>query len=320
MSWLVRSDGSVREAERRVERRLVRRRYRAPRGVAQLVVDDGEASRGRVLAQLAHVVGAPSGAPQRQGEAGWSDAVQVETRAVDEAKGDRGAADADGIAHTGDAREAGRYRRWSASALGHDVDVAYHLAPAPHRAGHHRARHLRMTLHRGDESLRFGHRLGVEHVGARLPQVADPLEDLLGRFGPEAWEIGQAPVTRRFLELLHRLDPQPLVDLMDLGGAEPRNAHHLEKPLRRRLEELVEVARLAHLAQLGDDAERRGPEAAQRLHLPRPEERAHVVRLQRQHRASGRLVGAGLVAILAVQLEELADLVEYVRDGARVHR
>src|SRR5215208_4970026 len=50
-----------------------------------------------------------------------------------------------------------------------------------------------------------------------------------------------APVSRRLLQLLQRLDAQPLVDLVDLCRAEPGDAHHLEQPLGRALAQQLQV-------------------------------------------------------------------------------
>ncbi len=176
-----------------------------------------------------------------------------------------------------------------------------------------------MPLDGVHEAHGFSERLGEQNVGRRLPEVGDPLEDLLRRLGAEARQPGEASIARRLLQLLERLDAESVVDLADLGGAEPRHAHHLDEPFGGGLLQLLEIGGLAELAQVAHDGERGRPEPAHLGELAGAVHLADVVGVEIENGPRRALVCPALEPILAMQLEELGDLVQRVRHGPGVH-
>src|SRR5687767_7669955 len=136
--------------------------------------------------------------------------------AVDERDAHRWTADADRVPNTRRACERGRNGRRIAAALRRDVDVTNHLPMAPDRTCDLRALDIRMPGDRREQPACFAERMREEHARARITQERDALQNLFGRFWTEPLELGEAPVARCLLELLHGLDTKALVDLVNL--------------------------------------------------------------------------------------------------------
>src|SRR5687768_11606816 len=145
-----------------------------------------------------------------------SHAVEVEMRAIDEGNAHRCPAGADRVAYAADAGK----RRCDGSRIaatgGDDVDVADDFAVPPDRARDLRPLHVRVRGDGREQATRLSERVREKHARAGVPKKGDPLENLFRRLRPEALELRKASVARRLLELVHRLESQIAVDLVDL--------------------------------------------------------------------------------------------------------
>src|SRR5918999_5618789 len=94
-----------------------------------------------------------------------------------------------------------------------------------------------------------------EHPGPGVAKKGDPLENLLRGLWTEAAKRGETSVAGRLFQLVHRLDSQITVDLMDLRRPESGNAQHLEQTVGSGCAQSLEVGRLAQLDEIADHTE-----------------------------------------------------------------
>src|SRR4051794_35328219 len=107
-----------------------------------------------------------------------------------------------------------------------------------------------MRTHHREQPRALGRCARIELQRSTRAHEVDPLEDLLRRLGPVAWEAGDATVARRRLERLDRVDAELVVQLVDLRRAEAGDAQQVEQSRRRGSAQLLEIRRLAGLDQV----------------------------------------------------------------------
>src|SRR6267142_5758925 len=91
----------------------------------------------------------------------------------------------------------------------------------------------------GEEEMRLdcGCRKALEMRVA--PQDLDPSQDLLRCFLAELRQFGQLAVLRHALQVVQCLNAERVVDHLNPGGVESRNAKELQQSFRNALAELV---------------------------------------------------------------------------------
>src|SRR4051812_43595560 len=107
-----------------------------------------------------------------------------------------------------------------------------------------------MRAHHGGEARALDGTGGIESSRATGAQELDAAEQLLRRLRAVARELRDAPIARRRLERLDRIDPECLVQLENLRRAEAGNAQEVEQASGCRGAQLLEVGRLARLDQI----------------------------------------------------------------------
>src|SRR5438045_9190061 len=119
------------------------------------------------------------------------------------------------------------------------------------------------------------------------PQNLDAAENLLSRFLSELWQLCELAVLRDALEIFDRVNPECVVNELDLGGVEAGNTEQVEQSLRDSFAELIQVGRFARLDQLAHNGECRRPDAGRICELTGTNERREIVRVERNQCSGG---------------------------------
>ena len=305
------------EAERRVERGLVGsgdERAPAPeRGAAQ-----AEITRGGVRGERAQVRLAPGGLHQHRARVHRGRHHDLRARPAREAEREPAIVLARELMHTRQLAQPLEQLARRDVRHDHEHQIPHHFGTAAHVARHDDLEHARHPLERRPQSFRLVRRVVREPEGARLPQVGDAFEDVLGSLGAEPGQAGQPAIERRRLELRERIDVEHVVDLADLGDAEPLDGEHLDQAGGDLLAELLEHTRPAGGDDLGDDLQRRRAHALGGGQAAVVDPVAEVGRKATDGARRGP-EGADAKRILALELEERGDLLQHLGDGLLVH-
>ena len=154
--------------------------------------------------------------------------------------------------------------------------------------------------------------------------MSDAVEDeLLGALA-EALQAPHAALAGDPLEVVEVRDVQLADEDRRLARAEPGHAHQVERAERELLAQLVQVAELAGVHQLGDllrDGLADATQLGQRAVLDVLVESAGRRRIggERVERVRPEVVGADLEGVLPLDLQELGDLPQRLCDLARRH-
>ena len=193
--------------------------------------------------------------------------------------------------------------------LHEQVEVPDRLAAAAQGAGLDDAGHAGGALELRHEVV--GQSLGLveeQALGPRL-QLGDPLEDPLLRSGADALQATQVAGLGGAAQVVERLDAQRVVNHADRPGADARDPQQLHEAGRNLRAEPVMEGHVAGRGELGDLVADRLPHPGDRAPVTGPVRRRDVERGTRD-RVRGAMVGNGLEHDLALDLEDVADLVE----------
>ena len=157
-----------------------------------------------------------------------------------------------------------------------------------------------------------------EPKGARLAKECDALEDVLRGLRPETGQLGQPAIEGRRLQLGQGIDIEHLVDLTDLGDAEPGDGEHLDQAGRDLFPKLFEHAGATGVDQFGDDLEGRRPDALRRGERSILQSVSQVAR-EAPDRPRGGSEGADPERVFALELEKGGDLLQDLGHRLLVH-
>ena len=201
-----------------------------------------------------------------------------------------------------------------------DIDIADGLTKPAERSSDRCAQDVRVRLNHRLKTNAFNARVVVEPLRAAGPKQRNAGENFFRGLFAVAGELGKASVTSRFLELVHRLDAETFVDVVDLLRRHAGDAKQLEQPFGRRRTKLLEVSGLAVFDQIANDGDRRWTQSAHRGELAGLQRGREVIGFEPTKRASRGTIRPGLEMILPVQLEIGGDLRECVRRGPWIDR
>ena len=210
------------------------------------------------------------------------------------------------------ADEGGHDRR-RVVAAGDDVDVADRLAEAPQAARDREQLESGLLAEPGEHRVRRGARLVEQRASRPLTERGDRLEDVLLRLRLDLRELAETAVLRGLLELVDRRDAQVVVDRSRGRRPHPRDAQEREEPGRHGRLQLLVTDRSPRRDELLDRlADRRADfrDLLEPFLLDELGERLAQI----ADRARRRTVRHGAEDVLALELEEVRDLVEDVRD------
>ena len=157
-----------------------------------------------------------------------------------------------------------------------------------------------------------------EHERASCAQISDAFENLEGSAFTKTRQGGETSVTCGLLELLQRLDLQPIVNLTDSGRPQSRHAQHFQHSFRRFLLQPFEERGAIRFDKIAQHIQRgwrdRIVERQRALHGIGKRLFATCCR-----GARGQLHRAYTETILAVQLKERGDLGQDVCSTMTIH-
>ena len=196
---------------------------------------------------------------------------------------------------------------------GEDVEVAAGLAAAAQAADRRDVGVGRVLAERGDERggrlVRFGHQPAAGRARPLLERLQD--EGLLLR--AHALEAAQPSLARRALEVVERADAELAVEQRDGLRADALQAEQVEDGRRELLQQLLVIGDRAGVDELADlgvevlaDPGDREPCRGRQVGDPLGGVRDGL---------RGVAVRADLERVLALDLEQVADLGEHARDG-----
>ena len=197
--------------------------------------------------------------------------------------------------------------------LGEEIEIADGLAPAAIRAGRRDPAHAEDVQELPRELVDDDLRVMQQHPPVAVLQARDALEDqLLRPFGEPSQGADPMGLGGR-LEIVDGLDAELLVDQPDGLGPEAGQPQHLQQARRELREQLVAVLRAPGRRELGDLVGDRLPHARDLRRMPLPESPRHLHR-RPPDRVRGAVVRDGLEHELALDLEQVPDVVEYLRE------
>ncbi len=202
-------------------------------------------------------------------------------------------------------------------AHGDDQAVDRLRAPAQ-RARELRVDHVRAGPDVGQEGVAFRRRAMEEHLLAVRLARLERGQDLRLRFRAEAGNAPHAPGLEGVAESLDGGDPERLVERGDPRDAEPRDLAQLDHAGRQRGAEPIELLAPPRQMELADRPGQRRADTGE-LGQPAVGHERRQIRSQRLERPGAALVRAGLERILALELQQEADLAQGVGDRQAVH-
>jgi hypothetical protein len=101
--------------------------------------------------------------------------------------------------------------------------------------------HVGMFLDIREQHVRFDRRLRESLEVSAASQNLDAAQNLFRCFLSEFWKRGELAVLRDALEILQVLDAELVVNELDFGNAEPRDAHQIQDALGHPFTQSIEV-------------------------------------------------------------------------------
>ena len=205
------------------------------------------------------------------------------------------------------------------------IDITDRLAVAPKAPGDRDRLDTRLLAHPVDHRCRGSARVMHEVPAGALLQRGDGFQDVLLGLRLDLRQLAQAMRFRGLLELVDRRDPQVVVDDPGRRGPDARYAQERDEAGGHRGFELLVTNRGAGTHELDDRVLHRRTDLWDLPEAILLDERGDRL-AQIADRARHRAIGDGAEDVLALQLEEIADLVKdrgdafvVIRDGIAGH-
>jgi hypothetical protein len=145
-------------------------------------------------------------------------------------------------------------RRRRSRTAGDEIDIANDFGGAPQRAGDFGARNAGQFPDRSPEAVSFGGSDRMEQLSGRFSKDGDASQDLRCGLLTEPGKARKSAVARR-LQVRHGFEAESGVNAMDPGWTEPGDAKHFDQPFGCGFPQLIEIAGVAGLDEIGEDGE-----------------------------------------------------------------
>jgi hypothetical protein len=194
-----------------------------------------------------------------------------------------------------------------------DVDIANRLLPASITAGHLKLLDRRVALQVRQERLQVRIGVGQSPAARTTAKVGNSLENLARRRFFDAAQLSEPSVFRRLFQGVHRLDAERVVDQLGALWTEARDTEHRDEPLGCLCREFLKEGKRARFENCADFLREIAADARELVESSFTGQRSSRSG-QRLDRARRRMVRTHAEGILALDLQEVGDLVEDAGD------